>query len=276
MNEKLVMKYFELLYPDFDNMDPHEQDIAAGDEKFIRENLDEIDKYYQDCKKTGTYAQESGKSDSEIIKMAVMGKKAEKYFEMLNPEFESLSPSEQFEVIDDRVFIMDNIDAIDRYYQDCKVPGTYAYESGKSDSEIIRMAVMGKKAEKYFEILHPEFESLNPAEQFEVIGDRVFIMDNIETIDAYYRACKVQDTYAQEQGFTDKEILQLAVEEEKARQQEESQQNSNEQKRITPEDIEEATQGTRIENFKQATKDIKEASREDQEKDAKDGVSIDD
>ena len=72
MNENLVMKYFELLYPDFDNMEPHEQHIAAGDEIFIRENLDEIDKYYQECKKSGTYAQDSGKSDSEIIRLAVM------------------------------------------------------------------------------------------------------------------------------------------------------------------------------------------------------------
>lgn len=273
MNEKLVMKYFELLYPNFDNMEPHEQYIAAGDETFIRENLDEIDKYYQDCKKPGTYAQESEKSDSEIIRMAVMGRKVEKYFEMLHPEFESLNSTEQFAVLDDKVFILDNIDEIDRYYQECQVPGTYAQKSGKSDSEIIRIAVMGRKVEKYFGILHPDFESLNPAEQFEVLDDRIFITDNIETIDAYYRACQVPDSYAQEQGFTDKEIIQLVVEEERARQQEESQQNSNEQKRITPGDIEEATQGTRIENFKQATKDIKEASKEAPEKD---GVSIDD
>lgn len=206
MNENLVMKYFELLYPDFDNMEPHEQYIAAGDEIFIRENLDEID----------------------------------------------------------------------RYYQECKVPGTYAYDSGKSDSEIIRLAVMENKAEEYFKMLHPEFESLNPAEQFAVLDDKMFITDNIEVIDTYYRACQAPDTYAQEQGFTDKEILQLAVEEEKARKQEELQQSNNGEARITLTDIEEATQGTRIESFKQATKDIKEASKEEPKKNTKDGVSIDD
>jgi len=187
-----------------------------------------------------------------------------------------MEPHEQYIAAGDETFIRDNLDEIDKYYQDCKKSGTYAQDSGKSDSEIIRIAVMENKAKEYFKMLHPEFESLNPAEQLAVLDDKMFITDNIEVIDIYYRACQAPDTYAQEQGFTDKEILQLAVEEEKARKQEELQQSNNGEARITLTDIEEATQGTRIESFRQATKDIKEASKEEPEKNTKDGVSIDD
>ena len=45
---------------------------------------------------------------------------------------------------------------------------------------------MNKKADKYFEVLHPEYETLTPEEKSKLITDRDFISDHIEEIESWY------------------------------------------------------------------------------------------
>ena len=269
MNEELISKYFKMLHPDMDALTPGEQLKLMEDRDFIAENIDEIDSYYQDCKKPGTYAYEKGLDDQEIISMAVKDKKVDRYFEMLHPDMDTLTPGEKFRLMKDKDFIAENIDEIDSYYQDCKKPGTYAYEKGLDDQEIISMAVKDKKVDRYFEMLHPDMDTLTPGEKFRLMKDKDFIAENIDEIDIFYQNAILSNNRDEE--YSSKEILQSALD--NARQEKTS---------ITPSDIEQSTQNVRVDSFRKATKNIKESAKEIQElsneeqKKIKDGISLDD
>ena len=46
---------------------------------------------------------------------------------------------------------------------------------------------MQEKVEKYFELLHPNYDSLSPEERFKLIGERSFIRENIDQIDRQFQ-----------------------------------------------------------------------------------------
>ena len=146
MREK-VEKYFRLLYPNYDSLSSEEIWYSAGDKNFIIENIEEIDKYYQDCMKPGSVAQHQGLSEQEIIANAVRVVKGNKYFEMLHPEYETLTPGEKIRTMDDQGFILDNIDQIDRKFQDMVLE---AERNGEelNEQKIIRNIVEGLKTKE--------------------------------------------------------------------------------------------------------------------------------
>ena len=192
-----------------------------------------------------------------------------KYFKMLHPDFDTLTPGKQLKLMEDRNFIVENIDEIDSYYQDCKKPGSYAYDKGLDDQEIISRAVKNKKVDRYFEMLHPDFDTLTPGEQFRLMDEKNFIIEHIDEIDVFYQNAILNN--GRDEEYSGKEILQSALD--NARQEKTS---------ITPSDIEQSTQNVRVESFRKATESIKESVKENQElsneeqKKIKDGISFDD
>lgn len=117
MREK-IERYFGLLYPNYDALNSKEEWYAAVDKNFIIENIEEIDEYYQDRMQPGSGAHKKGLSKQEIIANAVRLVKGDKYFELLHPEYETLTPGEKYRTLDDQGVILDNIDKIDREFQD--------------------------------------------------------------------------------------------------------------------------------------------------------------
>lgn len=117
MQEK-VEKYFELLHPDYDSLTPEERFKLMGEKSFIRENIEEIDKYYQESMQFGGESQQQGVNEKEIIEDAIKNIKVEKYFEMIHPNYDSLSPEERFKLMGEKSFIRQNIDQIDKQFQE--------------------------------------------------------------------------------------------------------------------------------------------------------------
>jgi len=109
--------------------------------------------------------------------------KSSKYFEMLHPdsELETLSEEEYKRVLRDKTFIRENLDGIDLKYQT-------ACSTGIQPEEAIRGAVRLEKTNKYFEMLHPdsEFETLSKEEYKKVLSDKNFIRENLDKIELMY------------------------------------------------------------------------------------------
>ena len=205
MNEK-IEKYFKLLHPEYDGLEPGKQTELMDDRAFIAEHIDEIDKYYEGRMREGSLAQQNGLTEQEIIANALREVKINKYFEILHPEYDTLTPGEKYEVIDDIGFIEEHIDEIDKYYEGCMREGSVAQQDGLTEQEIIANALRIVKTDKYFEILHPEYDTLTLGEKYKVIDDRAFIANHIDEID---KICKEHGI--EHNGMTKQPILQEAI-----------------------------------------------------------------
>ena len=210
MNEK-IEKYFKLLHPEYDGLEPGKQTELMDDRAFIAEHIDEIDKYYEGRMREGSLAQQNGLTEQEIIANALREVKINKYFEILHPEYDTLTPGEKYEVIDDIGFIEEHIDEIDKYYEGRMREGSLAQQNGLTEQEIIANALREVKINKYFEILHPEYDTLTPGEKYEVIDDIGFIEEHIDEIDKYYEGCMREGSVAQQDGLTEQEIIANAL-----------------------------------------------------------------
>lgn len=250
MNEKLIENYFKMLHPEYETLSSDEQSELMFDIDFISEYINEIDALYCAAKRPNTLASKQGLSDQKILSNIVRRKKIDKYFNLLHPEFDSLTPSEQARLIDEKIFISNNIEDIDKFYHASKKPTAHAYQEGFSDQKILSIAVNRKKIDNYFNLLYPDFDSLTPSEQAGLIDERIFIANNIDEIDEYYHNA-IFSTYEELSESRKQEILQNAV-------------NTAKQKNatLTPSDIEQSTQGVKIESFKQSTETLKDSVQE--------------
>ena len=115
-----------------------------------------------------------------------MKQKIDKYFNLLHPEYETLTPGQQLELMDDRNFIADHIDEIDKYYEGCMREGSGAQQEGWTEQQIIANAIRRVKVNLYDKQLHPNFDELTPQEKDKALEDRVFIADHIDEIDEIY------------------------------------------------------------------------------------------
>ena len=84
--------------------------------------------------------------------------------------------------------------------------GSGAQQDGLTEQEIIANVLRIVKVDKYFEILHPEYDTLTPGEKYEVIDDRAFIANHIDEID---KICKEHGI--KHNGMTEQQILQEAI-----------------------------------------------------------------
>ena len=116
MNEKLN-GYFELLYPNLEELSDEEQYFAAGDKHFMFQNIDAIDRKFQEM----VYAKERRGEEideQKIMKIVFDGIRTDRYFELLHPNLEELNDEEQYFAAGDKHFMFQNIDAIDRKFQE--------------------------------------------------------------------------------------------------------------------------------------------------------------
>ena len=84
--------------------------------------------------------------------------------------------------------------------------GSGAQQDGLTEQEIIANALRIVKTDKYFEILHPEYDTLTLGEKYKVIDDRAFIANHIDEID---KICKEHGI--EHNGMTKQPILQEAI-----------------------------------------------------------------
>lgn len=184
--EDKVEKYFKILYPKYDELTQEEKDRLISDKKIIEENIEKIDEYYKKYKisenndeiennakenekpEEKNEVEDSGESECtkeeidnvidgdnqkerEILLEILVELKVNKYFNLLYPEYETLTEEEKIDLIIDKSFIEESIEAIDEYYKDCKTPGCGAELMDWSDQQIIETALrLFKKQEQGF------------------------------------------------------------------------------------------------------------------------------
>ena len=64
--------------------------------------------------------------------------KVEKYFALLHPDFDTLSVEKQFDVLDDKIFIFKNTEAIHEAFSEFSSPG---YMENASEQERVQKAI---------------------------------------------------------------------------------------------------------------------------------------
>ena len=129
-----------------------------------------------------------------------MNEKIEKYFNLLHPEYESLTPEEQAKLEGDRNFIEDHLYEIDEMY-------ISLYESGRNQSNMMMPLIMSLlRTRNYLDILHPEYKNLNKKEQLssKYVYDEEIISDNIDEINEKYHSLY-------ESGKNPEEIMRIIM-----------------------------------------------------------------
>ena len=110
-----------------------------------------------------------------------MNEKANKYFEALHPEYETLTPEEKSKLIRDRVFIRDHIEEIKSWYEEAVGHG-----AKEGDPRIIEEAIRMAKSKMYIKMLYPDYSNLDPADRETIANNRLFINDHVEEIESWY------------------------------------------------------------------------------------------
>lgn len=151
-------------------------------EKFISANFERINKTFRLAK----FEQSLGittetKIDEEIILGAIHDIKVDKYFELAYGDSDKATHN-------DKIFISQNLDALETYYEEDKRQQGESQGKGKSEQEILLEVIKKAKAERFFEIAHPEnFETLSEDEQKKWQEDKEVIFANIYEIYEKYK-----------------------------------------------------------------------------------------
>ena len=146
-------------------------------EKFISANFERINRTFEQSRGVTT----KGKTDEEIILGAMHDIKVDEYFELAYGDGDKATGN-------DRIFISQNIDKLETYYEEYRRQQDESQEKGKSDQEIFLEVIKKAKAERFFEIAHPEnFETLSEDEQKKWQEDKEIIFANIYEIYEKYK-----------------------------------------------------------------------------------------
>lgn len=217
MNEN-IEKYLKILYKK--EILPKEGEDINFDFKreFITENIEEIEKRYKEANNTNEIESNNEKENAEI-------------------ETEVINLNEDIKI---------NIEE--------KQKEEEIKEEDKINKEVLLEVIKEIKINKYFKILHPEFKKLDREEQYYVLDDKIIIRNNIDAIDAYYLDCKIPGSGAQLLGYTDQTIIETALE-----------LFDNQERNITPLDIEQFSNNIKYEEFKNAITNIKQIANEENE-----------
>ena len=134
-----------------------------------------------------------------------MNNKVDIYFQLLHPEYDTLTPGEKYKIDSDRLFIEDNLDEIETMYRK-------ACLNGKSPEEAIKGAVKLQKLRQYFDLLYPEAEQENMSEQEYAMAleDKRVIRDHLDEIDKMYTKY-VSQAERQGEEIDKQEIIAAAV-----------------------------------------------------------------
>ena len=89
---------------------------------------------------------------------------------------------------------------------------------GATEQEIMQKAMWQAKVEKYFSLLHPDFDTLSDEQQWDVLSDKSFIIKNTEAVHQAFRELSDSDSPRYMEGATEQEIMQKAMEEIKTKE----------------------------------------------------------
>lgn len=139
--------------------------------------------------------------------------KVDTYFGMLHPNFDSMSIDEQNKALEDKFFIIENTEAVHDQYTRFTSLG-----ANLSDVQKMQQVLKHVKVEKYFDLLHPDFDSLPPAEKWNVIDDKNFIIDHLDEIHAAFSEFGNSDSKEYMYKATDKEKIEKAFKQAKEKE----------------------------------------------------------
>ena len=140
--------------------------------------------------------------------------KVDTYFGMLHPNFDSMSIDEQNKALEDKFFIIENTEAVHDQYTRFTSLG-----ANLSDVQKMQQVLKHVKVEKYFDLLHPDFDSLPPAEKWNVIDDKNFIIDHLDEIHAAFSEFGNSDSKEYMYKATDKEKIEKAFNQAKEKEE---------------------------------------------------------
>lgn len=140
--------------------------------------------------------------------------KVDTYFGMLHPNFDSMSIDEQNKALEDKFFIIENTEAVHDQYTRFTSLG-----ANLSDVQKMQQVLKHVKVEKYFDLLHPDFDSLPPAEKWNVIDDKNFIIDHLDEIHAAFSEFGNSDSKEYMYKATDKEKIEKAFKQAKEKEE---------------------------------------------------------
>ena len=140
--------------------------------------------------------------------------KVDTYFGMLHPNFDSMSIDEQNKALEDKFFIIENTEAVHDQYTRFTSLG-----ANLSDVQKMQQVLKHVKVEKYFDLLHPDFDSLPPAEKWNIIDDKNFIIDHLDEIHAAFSEFGNSDSKEYMYKATDKEKIEKAFRQAKEKEE---------------------------------------------------------
>lgn len=170
-----VKKYLTILYPNYESATKEEQEKIKRDKEFIEKNINAINEYVQRYGQNG----HKGMDDNKFLSTIINAVKVDNYFEMLHPDRNTFSPGQELMSYSDKIFIETNFDKIEEEYQKHK-------NEGADDKEIIVSVIKNLQVDKYFSMLYPNLEELNPGLQLKLMDDRMLIADNINDVNSMY------------------------------------------------------------------------------------------
>lgn len=140
-----------------------------------------------------------------------MDKEVEEFFKLLYPEYETLTQEEKFKTMNDKMFIGEHKEDIKAMYT------TYlsqAKERGEeiNEQEALRAVVNSEKADVYFKLLHPEYETSTPKEQSKLMDDKKIIEKHIGQIDEMYNTHISEAESRGEFFINEQEVLKEIIE----------------------------------------------------------------
>lgn len=116
MNEK-IEEYFKLLYPNYEELEGEEKRKADSDKEFLSENIERIAEDYDHMHGPDTGAQLSGKSDAEIIKIALNQNIADMLFRIACPNWRELPREEQMEAFRMQDFLYEHPEEVKKEFE---------------------------------------------------------------------------------------------------------------------------------------------------------------
>ena len=232
--EEKVEEYLRLIYSEDELKREKEIFNMERDRKFISENIEEINKKFEENKKIETDEETQDSEDKS------------------NDEYIVAKGDNCLEENQNEADVQDN---------ETNTEGEVAennIEKQEDSKELLKNIINEIKINQYFALLHPEYVDLKEDEQYFVLDDKEIIRENIDAIDAYYQDCKIVGSGAQEMEWTDQMIIETALE------------LFNKQEKIfTPSDIEQFSNTVKYEEFKQAITTIKEIANDEVEESTK-------
>ena len=207
-----IEELLRILYPEYDELEEKDNTKLQRMKLFIDENIEEINKHF--CEEVEKIEQKNEKKDASSDEVEV------------DTEISDVTDSKQCEKT--------------------------KYDENLNDRYILKNIIKEIKIDKYFKLLHPDYERLKQEEKYYVLDDKISIRDCIDAIDVYYQDCIVDGSGAKLMNLTDQMIIERALD-----------LFHKQEKCFTPDDIEKFSSSVKYAKFKEAIDNIKEITQEE-------------